>query len=73
MEIFVVRVRDSGQGEPGLRGVVDEVASGCRSTFQNAEELAMILTKQAPARGPRRTRRVDTRQAHAPPTGRCHG
>ena len=44
METFVVRVRESGQGEPGLRGVVDEVASGYRATFHNAEELVMILT-----------------------------
>jgi hypothetical protein len=47
METFVVRVRESGQSEPGLRGVVDEVASGCRSTFHNAEELVMILTRAA--------------------------
>jgi hypothetical protein len=44
METFVVRVRESGPNEPDLRGVVDEVASGCRSTFCSAEELVMILT-----------------------------
>jgi hypothetical protein len=47
METFVVRVRESRQSEPDLRGVVDEVASGCRSTFHNAEELVMILTRTA--------------------------
>jgi Putative Ig domain len=47
MDTFVVRVRESGQSEPGLRGVVDEVASGTRSTFHNAEELVMILTGSA--------------------------
>jgi hypothetical protein len=44
METFVVRVHESGRTEPGLRGIVDEIASGCRSTFHNAEELVMILT-----------------------------
>jgi hypothetical protein len=47
MDTFVVRVRESAQSEPGLRGVVDEVASGNRSTFHNAEELVMILTGSA--------------------------
>jgi Putative Ig domain len=47
MDTFVVRVRESGQSEPDLRGVVDEVASGTRSTFHNAEELVMILTRSA--------------------------
>jgi hypothetical protein len=47
METFVVRLRDPSHGEPGLRGVVDEIASGCRTTFHNAEELVMILTRTA--------------------------
>jgi Putative Ig domain len=48
MDTFVVRVRESSQSEPGLRGVVDEVASGSRSTFHNHEELLMILAKATP-------------------------
>ncbi len=47
MDTFVVRLRESRQSEPALRGVVDEVSSGCRSTFHNAEELVMILTGTA--------------------------
>jgi hypothetical protein len=54
MDTFVVRVRESAQSEPGLRGVVDEVASGNRSTFHNAEELVLILTGSADHEGPAR-------------------
>jgi hypothetical protein len=43
MDTFVVRIRPSGRSEPGLRGVVDEVASGFRTTFCSADELIVIL------------------------------
>jgi hypothetical protein len=44
MDTFVVRVRTSHEGDPGFRGVVDEVTSGLRLAFHNPEELLMILT-----------------------------
>jgi hypothetical protein len=43
MDTFVVRIRPSGPSESGLRGVVDEVASGFRSTFRSSDELIVIL------------------------------
>jgi hypothetical protein len=48
MDTFVVRIRESLHSDPGFRGVVDEVASGSRSTFHNHEELLMILTGSRP-------------------------
>jgi hypothetical protein len=47
MDIFVVRVSQSSRSQPGLRGVVDEVASGLRFTFHDPENLMMILLGEA--------------------------
>jgi hypothetical protein len=44
MDTFVVRIRRSNPSDPGLRGVVDEVASGLRSTFRSSDELIVVLT-----------------------------
>jgi hypothetical protein len=47
---FIVRLQDaSGSGRPGavgprLRGVVDEVATGMRTTFRDDRELVTALT-----------------------------
>jgi hypothetical protein len=48
MDTFVVRIRESQQSDPAVRGVVDEIASGARTTFHNHEELLMILTGSRP-------------------------
>jgi chitodextrinase len=48
MDTFVVRIRESQQSDPAVRGVVDEIASGARTTFHNHEELLMILTGKTP-------------------------
>jgi hypothetical protein len=42
---FVVRIYGSDQDRASLRGVVDEVASGIRETFHDAEELLAILVR----------------------------
>ena len=48
MDTFVVRIRKSNDNTFELRGVVDEVATGDRSTFHNPEELLLILLGNAP-------------------------
>jgi hypothetical protein len=48
MDTFVVRIRKSNDSKFELRGVVDEVATGDRSTFHNPEELLLILLGNAP-------------------------
>jgi hypothetical protein len=48
MDTFVVRIRESGQSDPEVRGVVDEIASGLRTTSHSHEELLMILTGNTP-------------------------
>jgi hypothetical protein len=50
MDTFVVRIRQPSHGKLELRGVVDEVATGDRSTFHNSEELLLILLGNAPDR-----------------------
>jgi hypothetical protein len=47
---FIVRVREAGDGGdregvaiPRLRGVVDEVTTGLRATFRDAQELVTAL------------------------------
>jgi hypothetical protein len=50
MDTFVVRIRQSSQSKFELRGVVDEIATGDRSTFHNPEELLLILLGNAPDR-----------------------
>jgi hypothetical protein len=42
---FVVRIHASSHDDSGLRGVVDEVASGARATFHDTEELLAILRR----------------------------
>jgi hypothetical protein len=52
---FIVRVREArdggdrgGAANPRLRGVVDEVATGLRATFRDAQELvAALMTASA--------------------------
>jgi hypothetical protein len=67
MDTFVVRISPAGNGEPGLRGVVDEVASGLSRTFRDPEELVTILmggtAERAPHRAadPPRSRSTDAR------------
>jgi hypothetical protein len=57
MDTFVVRVYRSGQDlspdEDRLRGVVDEISTGLRTTFHDTQELLAILRRpQAlPTRG----------------------
>jgi hypothetical protein len=53
---FIVRVHEAGGGgdregatTPGLRGVVDEVATGLRATFRDAQELITALLTAAAA------------------------
>jgi hypothetical protein len=52
MDTFVVRVYRSGQGlspdEDQLRGVVDEISTGVRATFQDTQELLAILRRPQP-------------------------
>jgi hypothetical protein len=52
MDTFVVRVYRSGQDAPPgddlLRGVVDEVSTGVKATFQDATELVAILRRERP-------------------------
>jgi hypothetical protein len=43
MHTFVVRIYRSGEDDAGVRGVVDDVASGLTSTFRTPEELLKIL------------------------------
>jgi hypothetical protein len=47
MNTFVVRVYRSTDldepGQSGLRGVIEEVSTGCHSTFHNVGELLSIL------------------------------
>jgi hypothetical protein len=50
MKTFVVRIYGSNPRLTDLRGVVDEVASGVRDTFHDAEGLLQILSR-APGRG----------------------
>jgi hypothetical protein len=45
MTTFVVRIHSSSRDETDLRGVVDEVASGARATFHDAEGLLAILRR----------------------------
>lgn len=45
VDTFVVRIYRSSQAEERARGVVDDVASGLRSTFRDAEELLLILLR----------------------------
>jgi hypothetical protein len=52
VDTFVVRIYQSGQAEAGARGVVDDVASGFRSTFRDAEELLLILLRSDKRRYP---------------------
>ena len=49
MRTFIVRLRQDASGGPGaarprLRGVVDEVATGMRTTFRDDQELVTALT-----------------------------
>jgi hypothetical protein len=66
MDTFVVRIRASSHNDPGLRGVVDEVASGLRSAFHNSEELLMILmgTATPDARGDADSARLQAGREH---------
>jgi hypothetical protein len=45
MDTFVVRIYGSDPSRAGLRGVVDEIASGDRETFRDADELLAILSR----------------------------
>ena len=55
MRTFIVRVREARGGDdwggttPRLRGVVDEVATGLRVTFRDAQELITALLTAAAA------------------------
>lgn len=51
MDTFVVRVWGPGadeEGETGLRGVVEHVASGWSGRFRSAEELVSLLRTPDP-------------------------
>jgi hypothetical protein len=51
MDTFVVRVWGPGadeEGETGLRGVVEHVASGWSGRFRSAEELVSLLRTPGP-------------------------
>jgi hypothetical protein len=52
MDTFVVRVYRSGQeishDDDQLRGVVDEISTGARATFHDAQELLEILQRPQP-------------------------
>jgi hypothetical protein len=70
---FIVRIRETGDGgdrgatNPRLRGVVDEVATGLRATFRDAQELITALTTAAAA--DRRAPSQDWDDRAAPETG----
>lgn len=66
MRTFIVRlVQDAdgagpgSAGRPRLRGVVDEVATGLRTTFRDDEELVAALSAALGARQPERDRPPD--------------
>ena len=43
MKSFVVRIPDEGDASGSLRGVVDDVSTGERTTFRDARELLAVL------------------------------
>ncbi len=45
MHTFVVRVHESERDDAAVRGVVDEVATGRRTTFRDGSELVEILKR----------------------------
>ncbi len=54
-QTFVIRVFDSADAPPGLRGVVRHVASGLERPFGRLDELAALLeagTRQPVTGGP---------------------
>jgi hypothetical protein len=56
MRTFVVRIHSEGAEDDGLRGVVDDVATGARAVFHAGEELLAVLANcvrpQAPVEAP---------------------
>ena len=48
MTTFVIRIHDS----PGLHGVLEDVASGIKTTFRDADELLAVLLGSRQAAAP---------------------